>query len=168
MSSIETQKFPAVQPELIHLFFQPEGTLRLTVGEERSYPKVSIYQSSPLRRPGRFISLLDGAGEEIALVDSLESLTTESRTVAEEALRRRYLTSKIEQIDAVRQEFGVSYWDVKTDRGPRDFVVQSLSEACQWLSDKHILLIDVDGNRFEISARTKLDSDSQTRLESVL
>ena len=55
-----------------------------------------------------------------------------------------------------------------TDRGERDFVVQSLSESCLWLSDTHILLVDVDGNRFEITDRYALDPTSQERLSTVL
>lgn len=168
MSTIEPVAFPPVSPQDIHLFFEPVGTLRLTVGEHRSYPKVSLYQASPLRRPGRYLSFLDGSGEEIVLVDSLDQLDLQSRGIAQEALKHRYLTACIQRIDGVRQEFGVSYWDVETDRGKRDFVVQSLSEACQWLSDRHILLIDVDGNRFEIPDRFVLDEPSRRHLDSVL
>ena len=168
MSDLQKPVFPPVETAQMVLFFEPAGNLRLTIGEHRSYPKVSVYQASPLRRPGRYLSFLDGASEEIVLVDSLDDLSPETRAVAEEALRRRYLTSRIERITGIRQEFGVSYWDVATDRGPRDFVVQSLSEACQWLSDRQVLLVDVDGNRFSIPDRFALDPESQRQLDAVL
>jgi len=168
MSSLEPVSFPPVVPPEIHLFFEPTGTLRMTIAENRSYPKVSLYQSSPLRRPGRYLSFLDGSGDEIVLVDSLDQLNATSREIAQIALRHRYLTSRIERISGLRQEFGVSYWDVETDRGPRDFVVQSLTEACQWLSERHLLLVDVDGNRFEIADRFLLDPVSRKHLDSVL
>lgn len=150
------------------LFYEPAGTLRLTVGDERSYPKVSLYQASPLKRPGRYLSLLDSKSEEIALVPALDDLTPESRTVAEEELRRRYLTAKVVALTGLKQEFGVTYWHVATDRGPRDFVVQSLSESCLWLSENHLLIVDVDGNRFEIENRSALDAYSRKLLDSVL
>jgi hypothetical protein len=150
------------------LFYDPPGVLRLTVDDEKSYPKVSLYQSSPLRRPGKFLSLLDGKSEEIALIGSLEDLTPESRKIAELELARRYLTAKIQVLTSVRQEFGVTYWHAVTDRGERDFVVQNLSESCLWLSETHLLIVDADNNRFEIADRRALDESSQRLLDSVL
>ncbi|MGC4042487.1 MAG: DUF1854 domain-containing protein [Armatimonas sp.] len=157
-----------MNPTELKLFYHPQGTLRLTVGDEKSYPKVSLYQSAPLSKPGEFLSLLDSKSEEIALVRRLDELTPESRAVAEQELRRRYLTAKIKAITGMKQEFGVTYWHVETDRGPRDFVVQSLSESCAWLSDSHILITDVDGCRFEVEDRTALDDSSRRFLEQVL
>ncbi|WP_395145369.1 DUF1854 domain-containing protein [Armatimonas sp.] len=152
----------------LQLFYDPPGVLRLTVDNEKSYPKVAIYQSSPLRRPGQYLSLLDGKSEEIALVPSLDALTPESRRIAQQELARRYLTAKILALTSVRQEFGVTYWHVVTDKGERDFVVQNLSESCLWLSEAHLLIIDADSNRFEIVDRGALDSVSQHLLDSVL
>lgn len=155
-------------PKDLRLFYDPPGTLRLTVGETLSYPTLKLYQASPLSKPGRYISLQNGKGEEITMVENLADFTPEAREVAEEEIRRRYLTARVKAITNVKTEFGVTYWHVATDRGDRDFVVQSLSESCVWLSDKHILLIDVDGNRFEILDRYALDAESLAWLESVL
>jgi hypothetical protein len=152
----------------LKLFYEPPGTLRLTVGDEKSYPKVSLYQSAPLSKPGEFLSLLESKSEEIALVRRLDDLTPESRAIAEVELRRRYLTAKVTAITHVKQDFGVTYWHVQTDRGERDFVVQSLSESCAWLSDSHLLITDVDGCRFEIEDRNSLDGSSKRFLEMVL
>lgn len=152
----------------LNLFYEPMGTLRLTVGDRWSYPQVKLYQAAPLSQPGKYLSLQSGKGEEIVLVENLEDFMPEARAVVEEEIRRRYLTAKIETITEIRTEFGVTYWHVETDRGPRDFVMQSLSESCIWLSDTHLLLIDVDGNRFEIVDRTALGPGSQSRLASVL
>jgi hypothetical protein len=157
-----------MNPEQIKLFYEPPGTLRMTLSDEKSYLKVGIFQSSPLSRPGKYIALLDSKSEEIALVTALTDFAPESQQIVEEELRRRYLTAKIQKITSVKQEFGVTYWHVVTDRGERDFVVQSISESCLWLSDAHILIVDVDGNRFEIEDRTQLDFESKKRLDQVL
>jgi len=162
---METAK---IDPRALRLFYEPPGTLRLTVGEDRSYPVVKLYQAAPLRFPGRWLSLVDGAGEEIAMVESLREFTPAARAVAEEEIRRRYLTARVEAVADVRMEFGVTYWHVATDRGERDFVVQSLSESCLWLGENHLLLVDVDGNRFEIVDRRALDPASRAHLEKVL
>lgn len=157
-----------VSPKDLRLFYDPPGTLRVTVGEERSYLTVKVYQAWPLSHPGRCISLQDGQGEEIAMADGLEEFAPESRPILEEELRRRYLTARVEAIRGIRTEFGVTYWDVLTDRGERDFVIQSLTESCVWLGEHHILLIDPEGNRFEIPDRTALDPHSRAQLEAVL
>jgi hypothetical protein len=157
----------AIEPNALRLFFEPAGMLRLTVGEDRSYPVVKLYQAAPLSMPGRYLSLQDSKGEEIALVPALEDLTAESRTVAEEELRRRYLTARVHAIRNIRTEFGVTYWHVDTDKGERDFVVQSLTESCVWLSERQVLIIDVDGNRFEIPDMPALDRASREWLELV-
>lgn len=167
----ETQVVPdesATDPGSLRLFYQPPGTVRLTVGETHSYHTVKLYQSAPLSLPRQYISLQSGKSEEILLVRRLDDLSPDSRAVAEEELRRRYLTARVEKVTEVRTEFGITYWHVDTDKGERDFVIQSLSESCLWLSDDHILLTDADGNRFEISSRVALDAHSQTQLDSVL
>jgi hypothetical protein len=155
-------------PHSLRLFYDPPGTLRLTVADEHSYPAVKLYQAAPLSRPGRYLSLVNGKGEEIVMVESLQDFPAESRPVVEEELRRRYLTARVNAITNIRSEFGVTYWHVETDRGARDFVVQSLTESCVWLSDTHLLIIDADGNRFEILDRAALDEISRAELDKVL
>lgn len=102
------------------------------------------------------------------MVESLDELPMDQRSLVEEELCRRYLTAKIEGIPHIRSEFGVTYWHVETDRGARDFVVQSLSESCIWLSEHQILIVDVDGNRFEIPDRRTLDPASAAQLDAVI
>ncbi len=162
------ERDPITNPHDLFLFEHPQGTLRLTVADNYSFLVVRLYQAAPLSQPKHFLAFQDGKGEEIALVPHLSDLTTEAQPVAEAELARRYLTAKIESVSGVKTEFGATYWNVVTSRGERDFVMQSLTESCIWLSDTHILLIDVDGNRFEIPDRTLLDAASRERLASVL
>jgi Domain of unknown function (DUF1854) len=160
-----------VNTQDLQLFYEPADTLRLTVsteGEERSYPVVKIFQSAPLSKPKEYLAFLDSKSEEIALVRHLSDLAPASQQIVQSELDKRYLTARIAKISNIKQEFGVTYWDVATDRGKREFVMQSLSESCVWLSDTHLLLIDVDGNRFEITDKTLLDLPSQKQLEKVL
>lgn len=156
-----------IPPSQMRFFYHPPGVPRLTVGEDRSYPVVKVYQAWPLSEPGRHVSFQDEKGEEIALLEDLEGLSPASQEVVEEELRRRYLTARVEAVLDIRTEFGVTYWQVRTDRGERDFVVQSLTESCVWLEDGHLLIADVDGTRFEIPASSELDPESRRRLAMV-
>ena len=74
----------------------------------------------------------------------------------------------MQRLVSLKQEFGVTYWEAETDRGVRDFVVRDLQENCVWLSESHLLLIDVDGSRFEIPDRRLLDERSEQLLDSIL
>ncbi len=167
----ETQVVPdesGTDPATLRLFYHPPGTVRLTVGDDHSYHSVKVFQSAPLSLPSQYLSLQSGRGEEIVMIRHLGDLSADSRTVAKEELMRRYLTARVEAVAEVRTEFSITYWHVRTDKGERDFVVQSMAESCLWLSDDHLLLTDTDGNRFEIVSRAALDAASRAQLDSVL
>ena len=158
----------SINPAELRLFYHPEGMARLTVDNDRSYLQVRLALAAPLSRPGQHVSLLNGKGEEIVLLPDLEALEPASRRVAERELQRRYLTSRIGRLLSLKQEFGVTYWEAETDRGTRDFVVRDLQENCVWLSESHLLLVDVDGSRFEIPDRRRLDERGQQLLDAIL
>ena len=157
-----------VAVESVRLFRDPPWQLRLTIAADRSYTKVKIVRAAPLSHPHQYISLLDAKDEEICMIDDLKELDREMRAIVDEELDRRYLTSQIERVASVRNEFGTSYWDVETNRGPREFVVQNVAENAQWLGDHRLLLVDVDGNRFEIANLNHLDKKSLAYVEIVL
>ena len=152
----------------LKLFHEPKDRLRLTIGEEKSYPTVKPVWAAPLSHPGRYLALLDSKGEEIAMVPDPKSLERDSYEAVRQELNRRYLTSTIRLITAAKSEFGATYWHVLTERGERDFVTQSLQENAQWLSPTHLMLIDVDGNRFEIQDIDGLDPKSREIVAQIL
>lgn len=155
-------------PTDLNLFFEPKDRLRLTVDDDRSYVTVKPAWASPLTYPNRFLALLDGKGDEIVMLERPEDLAGDSLTAVREELSRRYLTSQVLRVIDARSEFGATYWHVETERGPRDFVTQSLQENAQWLSPTHLMLSDVDGNRFELVDVTAFDPRSKAFLETIL
>ncbi|MFZ4509190.1 MAG: DUF1854 domain-containing protein [Fimbriimonas sp.] len=156
-------------PKQIHLFFEPKDRLRLTVADTQSFPTVKPTWASPLSHPDHFLVLLNGKGEEILTIkDPDKDLTEPSRKAVREELSRRYLTAQIISIVDAKVEYGATYWHVHSNRGEREFVTQSLQENAQWLAPTHLLLIDVDGNRFEIRNVDDLDTKSREFLDSIL
>jgi len=145
----------------LYLFYYPPTHLRLTIPNEKSYITVKPTWSAPLSQPGRYLALLDGNGEEIVLLTDPKVLSPASLKAVQAELRRNYLTAIILRINNVREEFGVTYWDVETDRGQRQFITQNLQENAQRLNDDHLLLLDVDNCRFEIPSIAALDDYSQ-------
>lgn len=157
-----------IDPSSIRVFREPQWKLRLTIVGKVSYPEVKVVRALPLSRPDEFISFLDGKNDEICMIDDLEGLDAPSKEVITEELANRYLTSIVSRVNSVRNEFGTSYWDVETDRGGRDFVVQNVSENARWFGANRLLLLDVDGNRFEIPHLDELDKRSLAFIEQVL
>lgn len=156
-----------MNPTGIKIFYQPKDRLRLTL-EDRSYLIVKPAWSAPLTRPSKFLALLDNKGEEITTINDPEELDEASLAAVQQELHRRYLTATVHKITHAKSEFGAGYWHVVTDRGERDFVTQSLQENAQWLSPVHLLLVDVDGNRFEIPDVSALDERSRMYAEAML
>jgi len=157
-----------MSPTDLKIFYQPEERLRLTVGDEKSYLAVKPVWAAPLSRPNTYLSLLDGKGEEIVLLSDPGVLPPASWAAVQRELRQRYLTATVTSVTSARQEYGATYWSVATDRGPRDFVTQNLQENALWLSDDHLLLLDVDGSRFEIPAISALDPRSRGIIHEIL
>lgn len=157
-----------VDPKAIRLFREPAWKLRMTIENDRSYLKVKIVRARPLSSPNRYISFLDGKDEEIWMVPDLSDLDGPTREVLAEELGRRYLTAVVNRVHSVRNDFGATYFDVETDRGRREFVVQNIQEGANWLGERRLLLLDVDGNRFEFPNLDSLDKRSQKLLEVVI
>lgn len=155
-------------PEMLNLFYHPKDRLRLTIGDDRSYHTVKPVWSAPLSRPETYLSLLDGKGQEIATLPDPKVLPPDSLAAAREELRRRYLTATVSTITHAKQEFGATYWSLQTDRGPRECVTQNLQENAVWLSPSHLLLLDVDGNRFELPDIARMDEQSRRYIATIL
>ncbi len=149
-------------------FYAPKERLRVTVGEEKSYLTVKPVWASPQSRPNRYLALLDGKGDEIIMLPDPKVLPQPAYGMIERELKLRYLPATVTAIVDARQEYGATYWSVETDRGLREFVTQSLQENALWFTDTHLLLLDVDGNRFEILDTTALDERSRGFISRIL
>lgn len=157
-----------MQPQTLNLFFEPKDRLRLTVADEKSYITVKPCWAAPMTHPKQYLALLNGKAEEIATIPNPSDLSRESFEAVQIELARRYLTAEVLRIVHAKVEFGATYWTVETERGVRDFVTQSLQENAQWLTSTHLLLVDVDGNRFEIRDVSRLDDHSRHYVEAIV
>jgi hypothetical protein len=139
-------------------------------GEEAtsySYINVKVVRAAPLSRPNNYFSVLNPKGEEVCLIKDLKELDVESRAALQAELERRYIGATIQRVNSIRSEFGVIYWEVETQRGRREFVTQESNENLIWLSERRLLILDVDGNRFEVPDVEQLDSRSADLVKGV-
>ena len=167
-SPIEVTHPESVDPGKIKLFYDPPWRLRMTIDGDRSYLKIKIVRAAPLTQPDDYICVLDAKDEVICMVDRLEELSVDNHEIVRTELQQRYLTAQVERVDSIRNEFGVSYWQVQTDRGSREFVAKNVAENAQWIAEGRMMILDVDGNRFEFADLSSLDKRSQTLIDEVL
>ena len=78
-----------------------------------------------------------------------------------------YYVPKIVRVLSVTESFGMSRWEVMTDRGYAAFEMTD-REGIRKLPGGRYLVHDPDGNRFEIEDLSKLDRQSRAMLQSEL
>ena len=148
-----------LDPAAVRLFRQA-GMLRMTLGDDRSYSVVTLVRAFPLSDPDRYWGLLDGAGKDIGVIVDPSQLDSGSRDVALEELEKRYFIPVIERVARTKEDYGSIVWTVQTDKGERTFTVRNMKDSIVELGGSRILLVDVDGNRYEIPDIRRLDPKS--------
>jgi len=146
----------------------PSGTVSLTFDDGSSFPEIQIIRAAPLTHPDRYICFLDVLGREICMVESLSELEREDRLMVEEELQKRYIISVIKRLISVRREAGTSYWEVDTNRGMRELVIEISDQNVRGVGEYRVLMVDIDGNRFEVPDITALDRTSRRVLRENL
>ena len=140
--------------------------LRVRGGEEHT--NVRIINPLPLGEGLRFACFADSKGKDLGMVRVDETLGAEARAIIEEEIARRYVCAMIERIVSIRVEGNVSYWDVETDRGAREFVLTSIAENVRRPSPRRVMISDACENRFEIPNVGGLDARSRKLLDGIL
>ncbi len=152
------------------LTFAKRGdVLVLTVQDDRTYLKVRPVRAFPLTEPNEFIGLLDAiSGREIGVLRSLKGLDGPTRQLIQAMLNKQYFIPRINRIAQAKKEFGTVYWDVDTDRGQRQFIMRNIRDSIHEVEPGRYLVVDIDGNRFEIPQLADLDSRSQALWEKLV
>jgi hypothetical protein len=157
-----------LDPADITLRRVPAWGIALTLRDERSWLGVRLVRAFPLSQPDEYIAVLNRKNDEIGTLLSLAGLDPESHQIAMEELAQRYLVHQVQKVYSLRCEGETLYWDVETQRGRRECVVKADRETLIPLDARRLLLIDVDGNRFELADVTRLDGYNQEVINQVL
>ena len=160
---VEASRLVFLDPQKLS-FFWHGASLRLTVEGDRSYLKVSILRAFPLSEPNRFLSICNGANEEVGLIVDPAQLSVENQKLIEEYLERRYIVPVVTRIVSARERFGTVDWTMETDRGLCRFTTRNLRENIQRPAPGRIIINDVDGNRYDIRDVDKLSVEGQELL----
>jgi hypothetical protein len=154
-------------PQNSNFYKSKSGFLALR-SEQNEYARVSLFKAFPFSHSNNYISVRDKDGKEIGLIKDINDFSMDVIDIFNEELTRRYLLPSIKSISSIKDEFGYSYWEVITGIGAKKFTIRKDNNSFIPISEHRILVVDVDGNRYEISDYTKLDSKSYKLIELLL
>jgi hypothetical protein len=143
------------------------GRLVLIDAEGRRHVGVEPARCFPLSSPTQWVSICDEAGRELVLVQDLDNLPDSVRSVLEQALGEREFVPVITRVVHAMTDSEPSQWDVETDRGRTQFVLNSEDDVRR-LSGHKALILDAQGVRYLIPDTRALDSASRRYLEAYL
>lgn len=142
--------------------------LRTEIAGDRCILTTTVRRTFPLTQPTQLLSLHDGAGKEVAILRDAAALDQESRRVLDEHLDRRYFTPSITSIDVLKQEAGMWFFKVQTQRGDTEFYVRNWRDNATEIAPNRWHITTVDGGRLEIPNLEALDAKSRTLLDQLL
>ena len=156
------EPIPLFEPKTLELTLDQAGQLWAREPGAARLP-VFARRAFPLSNPDSYVSLVDEHHFERACFVTLDVLPTEARNVLERALEKSDFLPKIQQIEAVVQEATLSRWQVRTDRGPRQFIVDQ-EDHVRPLEDGRHLISDSHGMRYLVPVPSALDAASRKLL----
>jgi len=119
----------------------------------------------PYTDPDHYITLLEEAKNEKAVIKDISELSEESREAIEACFKEIYMIPNITKVYLRAAKAGALTLKVDTDRGgPITFRIRNSNSDIKMLSDVRMVIRDSDDNRYEIPDVTKLDKKSLRQL----
>jgi len=153
-----------VEPQRVRVWEDAFHVLYVSV-DGKEFANVRAVRAFPLSGKADYVSFLDENNREVALLAHPHKLDRDSRRTLDRALERMYYIAKIRRIERITEKMGVAHWQVLTDRGYAAFEVVD-RQNIRRLGGGRYLVVDADGNRFEIEDISRLDPRSQLLVQS--
>lgn len=156
-----------LDPKRVRLENDRPGWLRLYLPDFPEPLRVRPVRNYPITDPDHYLSLLTEQDEEVGVIVDPQELDPDSFSVLQQLLERIYFLPTITKIIDIVEDFGILRWEVETTKGPRTFEVSGRDNV-RFVGQGHILIRDIDGNRYHIYRLNQLDHRSRILLERVL
>ncbi|MHC4480943.1 MAG: DUF1854 domain-containing protein [Planctomycetota bacterium] len=154
-----------LEPDRMKVWEDAFHVLHLRV-DGKEYENVRPRRVFPLSEKADYVSFLDGDDKEVALLTEPQKLDKESRDALDKALEQVYYVARILRVDSITEAMGVTKWEAETDRGYAAFEVVDRRQHIRKLPGGRLVIMDADGNRFEVERVADLDERSQTLIHS--
>lgn len=140
----------------------------LYVEHEGVAQRAFLCRQFPFELQWEFISVMNEDSEEIGIIRDVFAFEGDAGALLKNELEKRYYTPVIERIYSVKERYGFSYWKVHTGEGEVQFTLRDTYRSIIHAGGNRILLLDVNGNRFEIPDTSALDRKSYKKIELYL
>jgi len=106
--------------------------------------------------------------KEIGIISNIAVFGEIQQQYLADELKRKYFVPVIEAIYSVKEKYGFSCWEVKTNVGKIKFTVNDAYRNILKVTKDRIMVTDVNGNRYEIISLDGLDRPSFRKIELFL
>lgn len=153
----------------VRMTIPPGSTrLRVEIREDRTVLSAKVKRVFPISNPDNYLSILDGADKEVGILRNPGDLDKDSKQALEAELDRRYFTPIIKEIHTLKQDGGMWFFKVVTQRGPTSFYVRHWRDNAYEITPGRWHILSVDGQRYEIVDIDALDAKSLRLLDQLL
>lgn len=143
------------------------GFLKVTK-DGKTYEKVNAVRLFPYQYEEKYIALLDENNEEITILNDLESLGKEERTLLLNYLSYKYYMPEITKIHQIKEKMGYLYVDLETTAGKKEVCIADFVSNIRLIKEKILSITDVEGNKYRVSDFHALDGLSKQKLDVFL
>ncbi|MBQ3014845.1 MAG: DUF1854 domain-containing protein [Clostridia bacterium] len=130
--------------------------------------RAHLCREFPFELEWEFISVMNEEQAEVGIIKSVSLFEGVGEELLRTELRRRYYAPVIDKILGVKERYGFSYWRVHTAEGNVSFTLHDTYRSIIRASHNRVVLLDVNGNRFEIPDVEALDRKSYKKIELYL
>ena len=103
--------------------------------------------------------------KEIGIISNISAFDEAVQKMLRTTLDNKYFTSIIEIIHSIKDKYGYSYWDVKTNVGRTKFTVHDTYKSLVKINPDRVMVNDINGNRYEIPSLENFDKNSFRKIE---
>ena len=159
-------------PATAKIFEGAFALLHCAVTGDQMYRGVFAVLMFPIRHPDRYISLRY-TGEkdkvrEIGVIEDLNAFSEETQKQIRAVLKKQYHEHIISRVYEVRDEFGLLFFDVETQRGRQEFMMPWRHDRAEDFGAGGKVLLDVNENRFIVPDVMALPAKDQRRFTNYI
>ncbi len=159
------QEIDLLNPDNVQIYLSEKQRVCVDfLKQNTTLHNVNMSLMFPLTMKRRFLRLYDQDKKEIGIISDIDQLDAASIKTVEHELNRVYFLPQITKINHIEERFGTRTWDVETEKGQHTFDVRG-RENVRYVSQGHLVVKDVDGNRYEVVNVQTLDYQSKQMLE---
>jgi hypothetical protein len=169
MNAPARPEVPLLKPEQTKIFQGTFDMLHVQIGGD-IYRGVFAVAAFPVSSPRKYISLFyydeDDKLQEIGMIEDIIQFPEETSRLILDTLKKHYFSYMIEQINHIKFEYGLVFFDVETDKGHKEFAMRWEASRAVDLGASGKILLDVFDDRYvvqDVGKLTRIERDLFTR-----